>query len=276
MSREFSISGRTRLKEDPVFTNWPNRFALILIVTLLTSISTQAGSAAKSTSDDFADISTRGRILSHYQWAVSSASISVTSERYCLYGTMMKVAEERGAVWVVVFGNLNPQHTAFEIACEVRQTTAAKLSIRKFEPPESVSDFFFTAAMAIYGALGTTDAPPGFEYSVIPGSAKEIYVYVTPVQLKPNVSVFGGDVRYLISTEDYRIIEKRVLHKTVIFFNKTAPPPVAGVHTHVLSDLPEDTDVSYVLSRAPKIPEYVNTKSHVYLIQTDGSIVQQK
>ena len=43
-------------------------------------------------------------------------------------------------------------------------------------------------------------------------------------------------------------------------------------HNHVLSDISEDTDVSYVLARKPLIPEYIGTQVAVYEVNPDGTI----
>ena len=46
----------------------------------------------------------------------------------------------------------------------------------------------------------------------------------------------------------------------------------AGFHTHVLSDLPEDTDVFHVLTQDPPIPEFVGTPHFTYQVKADGTI----
>ena len=46
----------------------------------------------------------------------------------------------------------------------------------------------------------------------------------------------------------------------------------SGYHTHVLSDVPEDTDVLLVLTRQPQVPEMVVTQTFMYTIATDGTI----
>jgi hypothetical protein len=85
----------------------------------------------------------------------------------------------------------------------------------------------------------------------------------------------GGDVRYVISADGTKIISKRQLHKSVI---EVEPPKdannqqVAGIHTHVLDDIPEDTDVFHVLTRKPSVPEMVITKQFVFQVDPDGSI----
>ncbi len=47
----------------------------------------------------------------------------------------------------------------------------------------------------------------------------------------------------------------------------------AGFHTAVVAEIPEDTDVYHVLSRTPKVPEYVATDHFIYRIDTDGKII---
>ena len=67
------------------------------------------------------------------------------------------------------------------------------------------------------------------------------------------------------------------MHKTVI---ENAPSPkgktVAGYHTHVLSDVPEDTDVFHVLTQDPPVPEFVGTAHFMYEVNADGTIKIQK
>jgi hypothetical protein len=72
------------------------------------------------------------------------------------------------------------------------------------------------------------------------------------------------------------------MHKTILDIdygpsadkgNKT----VSGIHTHVLSSVPEDSDVFHVLTRKPSIPEYIGTMDKkIWVIQTDGSILLGK
>jgi hypothetical protein len=45
-----------------------------------------------------------------------------------------------------------------------------------------------------------------------------------------------------------------------------------GYHTAVLGDIPEDTDVFFVLSRRPSIPEMIRTRNFLYRIETDGTV----
>jgi hypothetical protein len=74
-------------------------------------------------------------------------------------------------------------------------------------------------------------------------------VYILPAQTTADVYPLGGDTRYLLSADGSKIIETRQLHKTILEI-KNAPSDtkkVAGYHTHILTDIPEDTDVFHVL-----------------------------
>jgi hypothetical protein len=80
----------------------------------------------------------------------------------------------------------------------------------------------------------------------------------------------------VISADGRKVESKRQLHKSVI---EVEPPKdkknheqVGGVHTHVLDDTPEDTDVFHVLTRKPAVPEMVVTKQFVFQVDPDGSV----
>jgi hydrogenase maturation factor len=106
-----------------------------------------------------------------------------------------------------------------------------------------------------------------------------MYVYIYPAQTDKNIYPLGGDIRYLISPDGSTIVEKRQLHKTILYFRSAGnslQKVVAGTHSHILSDVPEDTDVFYVLTRKPSIPEYIGAGKHVFKIHVDGTIELQK
>ena len=64
-------------------------------------------------------------------------------------------------------------------------------------------------------------------------------------------------MRYLMSPDGSTIVEKRPLHKAILEFRSAGTPgrTLAGhFHSHILSDVPEDTDVFYVLNLTRKPP----------------------
>ncbi|HET9804329.1 MAG TPA: hypothetical protein VFP96_13915, partial [Candidatus Acidoferrum sp.] len=107
----------------------------------------------------------------------------------------------------------------------------------------------------------------------------QLFVYIYPAQTKARVYPLGGDVRYLISADGMKIIEKRQMHKSILEAgapNDKAKKVVAGFHTHILSDLPEDTDVFHVLTQDPRVPEMVGTPHFLFHILADGTITLEK
>jgi hypothetical protein len=45
-----------------------------------------------------------------------------------------------------------------------------------------------------------------------------------------------------------------------------------GGHVHTISDVPEDTDVLYVLNRRPSLAEYITSPNRAFFIKPNGSI----
>ena len=152
--------------------------------------------------------------------------------------------------------------------------------MQEFDPPKEDTGFFRSAAKAIDTAL--KDFTEHFQgeqrpdnVAVLPAEKGQLWVYFIPAPTKPGVWPLGGDVRYLMSADGTKIKGKRQLHRSVI---ENEPPKdqdrrqVAGIHTHVLDDIPEDTDVFHVLTRKPSVPEMVLTKQFVFQVDPDGGI----
>jgi hypothetical protein len=100
-------------------------------------------------------------------------------------------------------------------------------------------------------------------------------VYYTPAPTKAGVFPLGGGVRYLISADGAKFFAKRQIHKSIIEAEPAKGDEneaVGGIHTHVLSDTPEDTDLFVVLTRKPSAPEIVVAETSVFEVDPDASI----
>ena len=172
--------------------------------------------------------------------------------------------------WVVAFGRLNEKQEKFLIAYEATQGDKPDVfNVKEMTPPKEDTGFYLSAAKAIDTSL--KDFMDHFEgeqrpynVAVLPAKKGQVWVYLVPAPTKPKVWPLGADVRYLISANDTKIVEKGQLHKSVI---EVEPPkqegnePVAGsIHTHVLSETPEDTDVFHVLTRKPSALSQLNCR----------------
>ena len=230
----------------------------------------------------FADVTARGRMLYECDQANWHASDAVQALNPPLELVGRYIARKTGSVWTVGFGRLNEARDKFLVAYEATQgTTLNNFTVKKIDPPQGDISFYLFAARALDTALRDFRGEKRpYNAAVLPTTDDQLYVYVMPAQTKDDVYPLGGDVRYLISPDGNTIVEKRQLHKTILenqADSSKGTTHVAGFHTHVLSDVPEDTDVFHVLTQNPPLPEYVGTMSKkLYIINADGTILQGK
>lgn len=225
---------------------------------------------------ELAEITQRGRMLAAYDAASWQATDAVLLLKPAVESGQRYLAKKTDVGWEVVFGRLNESKDHFSVAYQAEQNSSlAEFTAKRCDPPIQDAGFYFFAASAIDTALTDFNGKqPPYNVAVLSAQSDQLYVYVYPASTSRDVFRMGGDARYLISSDGKTIVEKRQLHRTVIE-NKVSTEKVtlqSGYHTHVLSDVPEDTDVFYVLSRKPSIKEYVASAKFFYQIDPDGTI----
>ena len=233
------------------------------------------------TKEELAAIAERGRNLAGYDAAAWHASDAVQAKDLKPGRVVRYIARKTERGWTVAFGRLDEARDRFLIAFEATQgKDPDHFDVKEFDPPRQDTGFFRSAAKAIDAAL--KDFTEHFEgqqrpynVAVLPADKEQLWIYLVPAPTKPGVWPLGGDVRYLMSADGTKVIEKRQLHRSVI---ENEPPKdenqqvAGGIHTHVLDDTPEDTDVFHVLTRKPAVPELVVTGKFVFEVEADGRI----
>jgi len=184
------------------------------------------------------------------------------------------IARKADAGWVVAFGRLNQAADKFLVAYEAVQAPA-KYEVKSFEPAREDTGWDLAAAKAIETAMrdfGGTTRP--YNMAVLPADHESLYVYLYPAQVTAGVYPLGADVRYHVSPDGTKITEKRQMHKTIIesVTARTDITVKVGYHSHVLSEVPEDTDVFLVLTRKPQVPEVVVAGAYMFTIDVNGKI----
>jgi len=228
---------------------------------------------------DLAAITARGRAIAEYDvaaWHATDVIQDLAPQKGSFRYYIARKAYD--GKWSVVFGRLSDAHDRFLIAFEAIQGTKPEFfTDKKYDPPLENTDFYFFAAKAFDTALkdlGSVNRP--YNIYAIQSETGQLYVYLLPAQTNNEIYPLGADVRYTFSADGNTLLEKHPMHKTVLEF-KTDAKTQAGLHTHVLSNLPEDSDVFYVLTRKPSIPEYIGTMDKkIYVIHTDGTIALGK
>ena len=224
-------------------------------------------------------VTERGRALYEYDQAAWHGTDAFFALHPDTKGLARYICRKSASGWVVSFGKWNPAHDRFSIIYQATESgPGGKYTARKFDPPAPVVDDLVTMERALELAVGDFKGQKRpYNTAILPAPGGDLYVYIYPAQTKEDIYPLGGDVRYTVSSDGKKIIEKRELHKTILELAPVAEiKQVAGYHVHVLSDVPEDTDVLYVLNRKPSMPEYVEAGEHTFLIQPDGKIEIKK
>jgi hypothetical protein len=256
------------------------RVVLVTLLILVTFIPFAA--KKKPVNPIMADVTARGLALYEYDQAAWHASDALEAIHPDTQVLGRYIAHKSGAVWEVAFGRLNQARDAFLVAYQATQgTSTQEYTVAKLDPPQEDKSFYLAGARAIDTALHDFQGQKRpYNAAVLPATDNQLYVYVVPAQTENGVYPLGGDVRYLLSTDGNTIIEKRQMHITILESREDLPKGAkiaAGVHTHVLSDVPEDSDVFYVLTRKPSTPEMIGTRNKkIYEISTDGTIWEIK
>jgi hypothetical protein len=228
-------------------------------------------------------ITARGRVLAEYDqaaWHGTDAVLALRPDHTLIGGYLAR--RRADGVWEVVFGKPDPQANAFLIAYRAVQRSAGDTSYAAtmVTPLESDTGWYARAGRALdvaRSAFGSVNRP--YNSMVVPASDDgDWFVYLVPAPTVPGVFPLGGDIRYRISHDGRTILAQRRLHRTIIEFAaaKSKDKTVAGMHTAILDDRPEDTDVFHVLSREPRVPEIIGSRTYFFQVDVDGRITASR
>jgi hypothetical protein len=226
---------------------------------------------------ELAAITARGRLLYEYDQAAWHGSDAAMALHPPKEDVGRYIARKTDAGWEVAFGHLNESRDAFLIAVVATQAKSLQeFTAKKLDAPRGDTGFYLAAAKGIEMCLKDFQGvKQPYNIAVLPAESSQLYVYLVPAQTEDGVYPLGADERYLVSADGGTIVDKRRLHKGMISNRGPIPPgatQAGGTHSHVLSDLPEDTDVLYVLTRKPSMPEFIGTEIAIYSVNPDGTI----
>jgi hypothetical protein len=251
------------------------RISAIFLAVCVSATAVSANCQSADLKATLAGVSERGRALYAYDQAAASGTDAIFALHPSTKGLSHYLCIHTAKGWRVVFPKWDASHEHILIAYDATQSIPDKtFKARELNPPQAADASLQLQALALETALHDFELPKRpYNTAVLPGPHGQFYVYLYPGQIKSNAWPIGGDVRYTISADGQHIVEKRPLHKAILDSEpKSGSNEVAGYHFHILTTLPEDTDVLYVLNRKPSIPEYVGVGKEFFLINTDGSI----
>jgi len=257
--------------------------SLLLLLCLATSLPGQSATAHLTlpTRAELDSISSRGIALYEYDraaWVASDALMEQRPEpRSAQYYLVVRTEHD----WNVYFGRLTDAEDTLYIVYSAREAVGDSVfSVTKLPTPVANTGDELHAARALVTArkaFGPTSRP--YNHSVIPTGDGDWWVYLYPAQTVTNFWPLGGDERFRMSADGTRIIDRHRMHVTVLETPTGANADSAGripqsyYHSAIVDNRPEDTDVLAVLSRSPRLPEYIPVKpGFVYRIDINGHI----
>ena len=228
-------------------------------------------------------ISGRGHALAGYERAAWRAYAQLLALKPDPRFTQRYIAYRSDSGWAVAFGKLNTTRDTFYVshvaipALVDGKRVDTVFAIQTLPTLGPDTDYLVRAARAIDTATSLfwpTNRP--YDTAVLPAGDGTWWVYVLPAPNREGVWPLGDDMRYRVSADGHSILETRRMHIGMIEYDRSKRPPetrlVAGIHHTIVSDLPEDSDVFHVLTRTPRVFEYVFTPRFLYMINEDGSI----
>ena len=227
-----------------------------------------------------ASITARGRLLAAYDqaaWHGTDAVLAVIPESaLAKVGNTMIGWQQPDGRWSVLFGRLTERADTLFVLYEAQPTNRPdSFVVSANDPPRARVGVERRAAVAL--RLASTDfGTPSRRYNayVLPRTDGAFWVYFLPAQIDGGEFPHGADVRYLVDSSALRIVEKHPMHRGLL--NLALPDDaVAGMHTVLVDDVPQDSDVFLVLARRPRRHELIGTAHYNYEIALDGSISWQ-
>jgi hypothetical protein len=273
------------MESIPTFSRRPSRLSQVAATLLfLCCASIVRAQPERPTDSQLADITARGRALAGYDFAAWHGTDAVAALKPA-EGTLARyIARPTPQGWVVAFGRQTAARDTFLVVYEAVRTQMSGqfegFTVVSHATPVADTGYYVRAARAMdTAAVAFGPVRRSYNAAALPAPNGNWWVYLVPAPTITGVWPLGADERFLVSADGRTILERRRLHNSVIEFsaNQLQKPPGAtmasGVHTAVLAEIPEDTDVFHVLSRSPKVPEYVATDHYIYRIDVDGKIV---
>jgi len=250
------------------------RLLFLISLTALPCVTSAQVQAAPDTA--LSEITARGRTIAAYDQAAWHATDALMALRPdpAAATTMLALPQADGR-WRVVFGMLDTTKDTLFAVYEALPTAAPDSFIAHRNRPAQAltgTEVIEARALATAGADFGAPARPYNSY-VFPRKAGGFWVYFLPAQTETNSFPHGADVRYQVSADGRSIIDKHPMHRTLL--ERALPADaVSGIHTVIVEDLPQDSDVFLVLARSPRAPEVISTVHHTYKIELDGSITE--
>lgn len=254
-----------------------NRLAVCLAaVCMCVFVSTAAGEDERLISpEDIIFAEKRGLEIADYERAAMKATDMLLAHALDASKLGVYVAEKTGGTWTVYFGRVIGERAAFE-AAYVYSCPENSPQKMKAVPVPGIPVEVAQRARAVSAALKAIefDAKGLYNTSVFREEDGTLTVYLLPGNKNPDIVLLGGDFKVMLSPDGSQVIKKFPLHRTMLEIS-VAPKegkPAGAFHTHILDDIPTETDVALVLLYPSLAPHSVMGREWFSQIDKNGKI----
>ncbi|GEM_PF-6307171 len=252
------------------------RFAALLTLCLF------AGHAAAEpvapSPADIARIEARGQQIAGHERAVIRATDLLMASKQDVGSVDTYLAVPSDGGWTVYFGKLSNEGFAapFVYVCAAESCQASPSGIPNTAPPEVAS---LAKAISLVRSVAPP-IPPGapfsqFNVAVFREPDNTITAYLTPGNEDPRAILLGGDVKISISADGASVLSQTELHNTTLRIPLSLPDgkqPAGAYHTHVVSELPTETDVALMLLHPVLAPHFIAGPQWMTQVDSAGKI----
>jgi hypothetical protein len=253
-------------------------FLAVFILAAICKISLAQDTPSK---EEIGKIEDRGREIASYEKAaIKSTDLLLASKPdKSKLGSYLAVKQNNN--WLVYFGKNTDKD--FEIQyiyfCpEGRFSEMKGLNQSEIEKgiKQSFPENLYQLAKDIdvaFKSIASDAKFPRYNTNVFREEDDTITVYLTPGNEDPKIiGILGGDFKISVSKDASEVIRKEKLHASYLKLT-TPPKDVAGSYeTHVLGDLPTETDVALIILNPVLAPHFITGKTWMSKIDADGKI----
>ena len=221
----------------------------------------------------------RGQEIANYERVIIKATDLLLASRPDRSKLEVYIAVKDSIRWFIYFGRISENGDSFETYCSYSCPHGLLEKMREVEDEKVVSTDVLQLAKAVKltrdSAISQSAKVPAYNTNVFREDDGSITVYLTPGTENPEVILLGGDYKVSISADGSRILNIIQLHNGILEFPLNAEDGMglAGAyHTHVLNNLPTETDVAFILLNPQLAPHYIMGQNWMSRIDADGTI----
>lgn len=248
---------------------------LILFILFVHIPGLSAGQVAPST-EEIVKIENRGRQIADYERAAIKATDLLLASEPNKSKLGIYLAINSGGTWVVYFGKISDAGTEFVVARSYFCPDGLFNEMKEVQDFQTATKEILHLAKAVELALSSIKGKfQRYNSNVFREKNSSITVYLTPGNENPEIILLGGDFKFSISQDGSEILNEALLHKSVLRMPLNiggGKQPASAFHTHVLDDLPTETDVALVLLNPQLAPHFVAGPRWMSRVDATGKI----